>query len=258
MDRQVALAGLPGAAVGAMIRVTSSRVRRRWSYSLPLLLTIAATGLALMLGPGMASLGVFSILLLPVLAVALGLGLGPALATVAFGAVAGGVTLLGLAPGHDARVVSGEVALFAAEGATMAFVGAVVRAAIAAALRSAIPRDTAGTGQSPARPRLIEPLTTREIEVLRAAASGRSASELAAQLFVSTNTVKTHLAHCYDKLGAHNRAEAVALALQAGCLRVEDVEHAASAESPAGVTTGAMAVHSLWVGARQGGEDDRR
>lgn len=251
------LAVLPGAAAGAMIRVTSSRVNRRWSYTMPLLLTISATGLALMLGPGIASHGVFAILLLPVLAVALGLGLGPALATVAFGAVAGGVTLFGLVAVHDALVVSGEVALFAAEGATMAFVGAVVRAAIATALRSANQRDTATSGQQSARSGLIEPLTTREVEVLRAAASGRSAKDLADQLFVSTNTVKTHLAHCYDKLGAHNRAEAVALALQFGCLSVEDLEHAAVTESPVGVTPDAMPLPSLWVGARQGGRDDR-
>lgn len=250
------LAVLPGAAAGAMIRVTSSRVNRRWSYSVPLLLTISATGLALMLGPGMASHGVFALLLLPVLAVALGLGLGPALATVAFGAVAGGVTLLGVAVGHDTRAAIGETALFAAEGATMAFIGAVVRTAIATALQSATPRDAADGDRQPARARLVEPLTAREVEVLRAAASGRSASDLADQLFVSTNTVKTHLAHCYDKLGAHNRAEAVALALQFGCLSVEDVEHAAVTESPVGVTPDAMPLPSLWVGAKQGGRHD--
>ena len=56
------------------------------------------------------------------------------------------------------------------------------------------------------------------------AASGRNVEELAAELFVSPNTVKTHLAHCYGKLGAHNRAEAVALGMHSGVLRAIDLE----------------------------------
>jgi PAS domain S-box-containing protein len=61
-------------------------------------------------------------------------------------------------------------------------------------------------------------LTARELEVLRLAADGNSGSEIAAQLFVSPATVKTHLAHIYDKLGVSDRAAAVALALRTGLI----------------------------------------
>lgn len=65
---------------------------------------------------------------------------------------------------------------------------------------------------------LIEPLTPRELEVLRLAARGESVEAIGRRLYLSRNTVKSHLAHAYGKLGAHNRAEAIAAGLHAGCL----------------------------------------
>ena len=59
---------------------------------------------------------------------------------------------------------------------------------------------------------LVEPISEREVEVLRLLASGISNQEIAAKLFVSLDTVKTHLKHIYGKLGVHNRAQAVARA----------------------------------------------
>jgi LuxR family maltose regulon positive regulatory protein len=61
---------------------------------------------------------------------------------------------------------------------------------------------------------LVEPMSGREVEVLRLLASGISNQEIAARLFVSLDTVKTHLKHIYGKLGVHNRARAVAKAAE--------------------------------------------
>jgi ATP/maltotriose-dependent transcriptional regulator MalT len=61
-------------------------------------------------------------------------------------------------------------------------------------------------------------LTTREREVLGLLASGCSNREIASTLFVSLPTVKTHLAHIYDKLDARNRNEALGRAMTLGLL----------------------------------------
>jgi LuxR family maltose regulon positive regulatory protein len=58
----------------------------------------------------------------------------------------------------------------------------------------------------------IESLTGRELEVLRLVALGRSNSQVAAELFVTVGTVKSHLHTISGKLGAANRVEAVARA----------------------------------------------
>jgi DNA-binding CsgD family transcriptional regulator len=50
-------------------------------------------------------------------------------------------------------------------------------------------------------------LTPREIEVARLAVEGLTCREIAKRLFVSENTVKTHLEHVYDKLCVRNRLE---------------------------------------------------
>ncbi|MGJ9413319.1 response regulator [Aeromicrobium sp. CF4.19] len=61
-------------------------------------------------------------------------------------------------------------------------------------------------------------LSGREQEILALVAKGRSNREIAASLFVSEATVKTHLAHAYDKLGVKDRAAAVAVAYERGLL----------------------------------------
>jgi LuxR family maltose regulon positive regulatory protein len=56
---------------------------------------------------------------------------------------------------------------------------------------------------------LIEPLSERELEVLRLIAVGLSNPEIAEQLYVSTNTIKAHAKSIYRKLDVHNRTQAV-------------------------------------------------
>jgi len=56
---------------------------------------------------------------------------------------------------------------------------------------------------------LVEPLSGREIEVLRLVAAGLSNRKIAAKLIVSPGTVKTHIHHIYGKLSVSNRAQAV-------------------------------------------------
>lgn len=62
------------------------------------------------------------------------------------------------------------------------------------------------------------PLTPREREILALLADGRSAPEIAGELYLSQTTVKTHLRNVYDKLGVSDRAAAVAQAMRRGLL----------------------------------------
>jgi LuxR family maltose regulon positive regulatory protein len=65
---------------------------------------------------------------------------------------------------------------------------------------------------------LVEPLTERELQVLRLMATDLTSPEMAEALFVSTNTVRTHIQHIYQKLDAHSRHEAVLRAQELGIL----------------------------------------
>jgi DNA-binding NarL/FixJ family response regulator len=70
---------------------------------------------------------------------------------------------------------------------------------------------------APRRPApLTEPLTERELEVVRLVALGRTNAEIAAELYVSLSTVKTHLSSVQLKLAARNRVEIAAWAWQHG------------------------------------------
>jgi LuxR family maltose regulon positive regulatory protein len=64
----------------------------------------------------------------------------------------------------------------------------------------------------------LEPLSQTEIRVLRYLPTNLSAPEIASELYVSPNTVKTHMHHLYVKLGTHRRAEAVTRARALGLL----------------------------------------
>ncbi len=64
------------------------------------------------------------------------------------------------------------------------------------------------------RDRKAESLTTREVEILQLLAFGHTNRDIADRLFISPDTVKTHLEHIYEKLGASDRTAAVAEALR--------------------------------------------
>jgi DNA-binding NarL/FixJ family response regulator len=76
-----------------------------------------------------------------------------------------------------------------------------------------------------ARPRggkdtaLLDPLTEREIEVMREIARGRSNTEVAATLFLSEHTVKTHISRILSKLGLRDRTQIVVVAYESGLVR---------------------------------------
>jgi LuxR family transcriptional regulator, maltose regulon positive regulatory protein len=122
----------------------------------------------------------------------------------------------------------GVVRPFVDEGAPMAALLAGLRAAardgrgpgggvspaFPGTLLAAFPRQ----GPGPRRTGLVEPLTERELQILRLLAAGRSNAEMAAELFVEQSTVKTHLVHLYRKLGAHSRTQTVARARALGLL----------------------------------------
>jgi ATP/maltotriose-dependent transcriptional regulator MalT len=73
----------------------------------------------------------------------------------------------------------------------------------AAAPTAPLPAPPPATGEP------LEPLSQRELEVLRLVATGRSNQEIATDLYVATGTVKAHLHNIFRKLEARSRLEAV-------------------------------------------------
>jgi DNA-binding NarL/FixJ family response regulator len=64
-------------------------------------------------------------------------------------------------------------------------------------------------------------LSDREMDVLRCLSQGKTTSQISMELFISDNTVKTHVRHILEKLEASNRAEAVSKASQLGLIGSE-------------------------------------
>ena len=83
-------------------------------------------------------------------------------------------------------------------------------------LLAVLERDAAPAGSSAAG--LSDPLTSRELEVLRLMASGQSNRGISSELFVGVGTVKTHANNIYRKLGAHSRTQATARARELGLI----------------------------------------
>jgi ATP/maltotriose-dependent transcriptional regulator MalT len=78
-------------------------------------------------------------------------------------------------------------------------------------------KDASDASRGPARAP-AEPISQAEARVLRLLQTGLSAPEIARELYVSVNTIRTHMRHLYDKLGAHRRLEAIDRARALGLL----------------------------------------
>jgi len=144
-----------------------------------------------------------------------------ALALAATGDAAGAVTAL---TGALALACpQGYVRVFADEGPPMAaLLGRLIAAQRAGQAAAGVPLGYLARLQrafaagppapDPGPSGIIEPLTRRELEVLRMLAAGRSNQAIAGELVVTLDTVKKHVGHVLGKLGAANRTEAVARA----------------------------------------------
>lgn len=75
--------------------------------------------------------------------------------------------------------------------------------------------------QSPSQPLTEEPLTEREVEVLKQVAQGRSNQQIADNLVLSERTVRAHVSHILDKLHLANRTQAALYALRKGITDLE-------------------------------------
>ena len=142
--------------------------------------------------------------------------------------VAGAPALVLLAPRRDAEwaaraLVNGALAVLDPEPTAEEIVAAVEAAARGlvvlspglAATLAVRPPVTPGTDDGKAGPVMLTP---RELEILGWLAQGLANKQVAARLGVSEHTVKTHVAHAFEKLGVGTRAEAVARAVRMGLL----------------------------------------
>ncbi|MCL5995047.1 MAG: LuxR C-terminal-related transcriptional regulator, partial [Chloroflexi bacterium] len=85
-------------------------------------------------------------------------------------------------------------------------------------LLGAFPPPRQGTSANEARADLVEPLTEREKQILRLLAADRTYPDIAAELYLSLNTVKTHMKRLYAKLGVDSRMAAVEKAKTTGLI----------------------------------------
>ena len=108
-----------------------------------------------------------------------------------------------------ARAHSTDILLFIVAAAFLAL-GVVV------GMRAFAPRTPAAAFDGNPAARESLGLSARELTVLEHLAAGRSNKEIAAQLEISPNTVKTHLARVFEKLGAARRTEAILRARELG------------------------------------------
>jgi LuxR family transcriptional regulator, maltose regulon positive regulatory protein len=117
----------------------------------------------------------------------------------------------------------GYVRVFADEGPPMAaLLGRLIAAQRTGQAAAEVPLgylarlqrafDPGQPARDPVPAGIVDPLTSRELEVLKMLAAGRSNQAIARELVVTLDTVKKHVGHVLGKLGAANRTEAVARA----------------------------------------------
>ena len=111
------------------------------------------------------------------------------------------------------RIIAAQRASRAAAQVPLACLARLQRAFDAGAARADRARD-----RPPAVPGMVDPLTSRELEVLRMLAEGQPNQAIARELVVTLDTVKKHVGHLLGKLGAANRTEAVARARELGLI----------------------------------------
>ncbi len=89
------------------------------------------------------------------------------------------------------------------------------------------PADVARLLRQKSQLPMAEPLTRREVEVLRGLAMGFTDQEIARTLIISTETARSHVKHIYQKLQVSNRTQAVVRAIALGVVTIEWDEQAA-------------------------------
>ena len=114
-----------------------------------------------------------------------------------------------------ARAVAGGARGYLVKDATREEVAATVVYALSDGLaRRSVPAPRSNESSTPA-----PPLTEREMQVLTGMARGRSNAEIGKELYLSEDTVKTHARRLFRKLGAADRAQAVAVGFRWGLVR---------------------------------------
>lgn len=227
---------------------------RLWRYGLPVLFVAVAFLSRERLLPEAGDKSPFQTFVLAALLSALAGGLGPGLLATALGAAL--AIYLYLPPFHELAIDTGSDAvrlgLFLLEGLVSAVAGEAVRRATSRerTLSQSAERFRRFLGEA-ARSRslpgddevqLVEALSDRELEVVRLLALGLRNDEISERLFVTRNTVKTHLSHIYGKLGVRTRTEAVGRCIALGLLaepgQAAAEEHGGPAQPPASGSAG--------------------
>lgn len=215
-----------------LARIVVYETRHTLRYGVPLVLVALAVLAVDIASPFLSGGGIFLVLLLPVIVVAVGLGF--LAGTFALGLGAAGAAILVVVRDHpwlSDPVDVLRLALYLLAGLVVIVLAFALRELLRrshgltettsvapSATETPDPADGRSTPAAIPLPPLvyIEPPTRREREVLVLAAAGYSTRAIGRRLFLSENTIKSHLAHAYDKLGVRNRAQAVAAAIQAG------------------------------------------
>lgn len=137
------------------------------------------------------------------------------------------LTTFGLDEYVSAAILAGASGFLLKDASADALIGAIRAVvagdvAIAPSLIKAVVEQARASGRSQPQGTSvpgIDELTDREREVLEHLAAGRSNAEIAAALYLSEATVKTHLSRTLAKLGVHDRVQAVIAAFAAGIAR---------------------------------------